>query len=145
MRLSSRTHPHILFDLDGTLADTLGDFEHVLNAMLRDRSRAPIALSLLRGVVTGGTDRMVEAAFGVTPGHREHAALREEFLSLYATHLSRHTQLFPGIPEVLDALDRDERRWGIVTNKHERFTSRVIEALALGLSLIHISEPTRPC
>ena len=74
---------------------------------------------------------MLRAGFGLTPEHAEYAAMRDEFLDLYAEHLDRDTRLFEGIPELLDALEALGLRWGIVTNKLERFTLPVVKALGL--------------
>jgi phosphoglycolate phosphatase len=74
---------------------------------------------------------MLRAAFGLQPDHPDYAALREEFLEVYAANLLRDTRLFDGMPELLDVLDRDGLRWGIVTNKLTRYTEPLVAGLGL--------------
>jgi len=85
----------------------------------------------LRPLVSQGARGMLRAGFGLTPEDTEYTAMRDEFLDLYADNLDRNTRLFDGIPELLAALDERELRWGVVTNKMERFTLPVLRALGL--------------
>ena len=121
----------VLFDLDGTLADTAADLGYVLNLQREGRGLSALPLETLRPLVSQGARGMLRAGFGLTPEHAEYAAMRDEFLDLYAQNLDRDTRLFDGIPELLDALDSQGLRWGIVTNKLERFTLPVLRALGL--------------
>jgi N-acetyl-D-muramate 6-phosphate phosphatase len=121
----------VLFDLDGTLADTAADLGHVLNLQRAARGLSSVPLETLRPLVSQGARGMLRAGFGLTPEHAEYTAMRDEFLDLYADNLDRHTRLFDGIPELLVALDARDLRWGIVTNKMERFTLPVLRALGL--------------
>jgi 2-phosphoglycolate phosphatase len=120
-----------LFDLDGTLADTAPDLAHVLNLQLRARGRTELPVAALRQYVSHGARGMLRAGFGMEPEHAGYAALRDEFLDLYAKNLYRETRLFPGMLELLTTLERRGIAWGIVTNKLERFTLPLVEALGL--------------
>ena len=121
----------VLFDLDGTLADTAPDMARTVNLMRIARGLAPVAIEIVRPHVSSGARGMIGSAFGVMPEHPEFASLREEFLALYADNLFVDTRLFPGIAELLDTLEREGIVWGVVTNKHERFARPVIEGLGL--------------
>jgi phosphoglycolate phosphatase len=121
----------ILFDLDGTLADTAADLARAVNTQRRARSMAPLALSELRPLVSQGARGMLRAGFGLAPDSPGYGVLREEFLSLYEANLCRETTLFPGMEPLLAALERDGLSWGVVTNKHARFTEPLIVALGL--------------
>jgi len=121
----------VLFDLDGTLADTAADLGHVLNLQREARGLSAVPLETLRPLVSQGARGMLRAGFGLTPEDTEYTAMRDEFLDLYADNLDRNTHLFDGIPELLAALDARELRWGVVTNKMERFTLPVLRALGL--------------
>jgi N-acetyl-D-muramate 6-phosphate phosphatase len=122
----------VLFDLDGTLADTAPDMARTVNEMRVRRGLAPVAGELVRPHVSKGARGMLLAAFKVTSEDPQFATLRDEFLDIYAGNLCVDTCLFPGMDEVLDRLDALGIRWGVVTNKFERFARPLIEALGLG-------------
>ena len=65
------------------------------------------------------------------PGDPGYDALRDRFLTVYETNLCRATTLFPGMPEVLAALEKRKMPWGVVTNKLERFVHPLLDALQL--------------
>ncbi len=121
----------VLFDLDGTLIDSAPDLAGAANAMRLARSLAPLPLSALRPLVGSGARGMIGAAFGVKPGEDGFDALRHEFLEHYQAGLLEQTAVFADMASVLDRLDADSRRWGIVTNKAARFTQPVVEGLRL--------------
>ena len=74
---------------------------------------------------------MLKLGFDVTPESPNFAALRSEFLALYAQHICDHTVLFPGGLELLQALETRGLPWGVVTNKPARFTLPLMQALKL--------------
>ena len=121
----------VLFDLDGTLADTAPDLAGALNRLRTDQGLGPLPIERLRPFASAGARGLVHAGFGVKPGDADYDALREAFLELYREHTCVQTQLFPGIAELLEALARRGTPWGIVTNKATRFTDRIVEALGL--------------
>lgn len=121
----------VLFDLDGTLVDTAPDLAYALNLQRRARAQPEVPVEQLRPFVSQGARGMLRAGFGLTPENAEYAALREEFLDLYAANLCRESQLFHGMAEVLERLEARGMLWGIVTNKLERFTLPLLEALGL--------------
>jgi phosphoglycolate phosphatase len=121
----------ILFDLDGTLADTAPDMARTVNAMRQSRRLPPVPLELVRPHVSKGARGMIGAAFGVTPEQAEFAALREEFLAVYAQNLCVDTRLFPEMDELLDLLEDRGLAWGVVTNKFESLARSVIDGLGL--------------
>src|SRR5579871_4760879 len=121
----------ILFDLDGTLADTAPDLAAIINQMLRVRGLPSIPLATLRPLTSAGVAGLLREAFGIDVQDKDFAALREEFLTSYAANLCVHTALFPGIAELLADLSSQSIRWGIVTNKIAQLT----EPLAVQLGL----------
>jgi phosphoglycolate phosphatase len=121
----------ILFDLDGTLADTAPDLGAALNTLLQRYSRQPLPLDQIRPWVSQGARGLLAAGFAITPGDPFFDELREEFLQLYQQGLANQTALFDSIPELLDALDQKALPWGIVTNKLSRYTEPVVAALGL--------------
>lgn len=121
----------VLFDLDGTLIDSAPDLAAAANHLRIQRQMAPLPLAALRPMVGAGARGMVGAAFGLKPGDDGYDALRTEFLDRYAEHSLMHTQVFERMAPALDALDAQGLRWGIVTNKAERFTHPIVAGLGL--------------
>lgn len=121
----------VLFDLDGTFADTAPDLGHALNVLLESRGKAALPIAELRAVASSGARGLVGAGFGVAPGAPQYDALAKEFLDLYERNLCRDTRLFPGIAELLRQIEARGLAWGIVTNKAERFTFPLMRLLGL--------------
>ena len=121
----------VLFDLDGTLADTAPDMARTVNLMRTIRGLDPVAPAVVRPHVSQGARGMIMSAFGVGTDHPDFAAMRAEFLELYAGNLCIDTHLFPGMGELLDRLDGEAVAWGVVTNKFERFAKPLVAALGL--------------
>jgi N-acetyl-D-muramate 6-phosphate phosphatase len=122
----------VLFDLDGTLIDSAPDLAAAANAMRVARELEPLPLSVLRPMVGAGARGMVGLALGVAPGQDGYEALRIEFLERYQEAMLEHTVVFESMQPVLARLEQAGRAWGIVTNKHERFTRPIVEGLGLG-------------
>jgi len=121
----------VLFDLDGTLADSAPDLAAAANLMRSARGLAPLPYERLRPVGGSGARGMVGAAFGLAPGDPGYEPLRTEFLAIYEQRLLHATQLFDHLHEVLAALDEHRLCWGIVTNKALRYAAPLVEGLAL--------------
>ncbi len=121
----------VLFDLDGTLADSAGDLAGALNCVRAEAGLPPVPVAAVRAHASSGARGMLQAGMGVTPDDPRYASLREAFLDHYAACLAHTTHLFDGVDALLDHLPRHGFRWGIVTNKHARFTGPVTAALAL--------------
>jgi len=121
----------VLFDLDGTLADTAPDLAYALNRVRGARGLAPLPLAATRPFASHGARGLLGVGFDIRPGDPGYDALREEFLAVYAGNLCRETRLFPGMAELLDALEERALPWGVVTNKQERFTLPLLEQLGV--------------
>lgn len=121
----------VLFDLDGTLADTAPDLGYAVNRMRETRGLPPLPSSATRPVTSLGARGLLNAAFGIGPGQPDYGAMREEFLMLYEQNICRETRLFSGIAGLLDTLEARALRWGIVTNKSERLARMLLGALRL--------------
>ena len=132
----------MLFDLDGTLADTAPDLTDAVNRMLVEQGREPLPLARLRPFASAGARGLLQVAFGVGPDDPDYAVLRETFLEYYAEHPCRHTRLFPGIRELLGELQAREVPWGIVTNKATRFTERIVAELGLEPACVACGDTT---
>src|SRR4051812_40547653 len=102
----------VLFDLDGTLADTAPDLGYALNLQLQRYGRAPLAIELIRPEASAGARGLLKLGFGIDPKNENFAAMRSEYLDLYEQHLCRETVLFPGIQELLNSLEARTIPWG---------------------------------
>jgi N-acetyl-D-muramate 6-phosphate phosphatase len=122
----------ILFDLDGTLADTAPDLAAALNAMLVADGRAPLPYASVRPWVSWGALRLIRLGYGDELEATRLAELRRRFLACYEACLCRESRLFPGIDEALAALEHAAVPWGIVTNKPGWLTEPLLAALGLG-------------
>jgi 2-phosphoglycolate phosphatase len=121
----------VFFDLDGTLADTAPDLGAALNRLLLEQGRAPLAHAVLRPHVSAGARGLLHVGFGIGPENPAYTSLRERFLDIYEQSLCKHTALFDGMDTLLAALEAQGIAWGVVTNKPERFTLPLMEALGL--------------
>ena len=121
----------IVFDLDGTLADTAPDLGAALNRVRRDRGLAPVPLAQLRPYASHGARGLIGAGMAVAPGEKCYEALRDAFLAHYADALCVDSTLFADVDGVLDALDARALPWGIVTNKATRYTTPLLASLRL--------------
>lgn len=119
----------VLFDLDGTFADTAPDLGRAVNLMRAARGLAPVPLADTRRVTSLGARGLLGAGFHITPEHADYAVMREEFLRIYESNLCCDTALFPGIADLVDRLEKLGIRWGIVTNKAERFALPLLRQL----------------
>ncbi|MFA6015404.1 MAG: HAD-IA family hydrolase [Gallionellaceae bacterium] len=119
----------VLFDLDGTFADTAPDLAAALNHVRGLHQLPPLPMEILRPQASHGSAGLLGVGFGITEADPGFAALREQFLDFYATHICEHTRLFPGMAELIDEIERRNLPWGIVTNKPHRFTIPLMQAL----------------
>ena len=119
----------VLFDLDGTLADTAPDLARALNRLRTERGLGPVPPAVTRAHTSSGARGMLGVGMGVKPDHDSYAELRSRFLDYYEESLCVGTKLFDGIPELLAALAKKGLRWGVVTNKPRRFTEPLMRRL----------------
>ncbi|MGB9149105.1 MAG: HAD-IA family hydrolase [Burkholderiales bacterium] len=121
----------VLFDLDGTLADTAPDLGYALNTLLMRYDRAQLPLQKIRPVASHGARGLLELGFGIKPNDPYFDELRTEFLDLYLKNICRETRLFDGMEDLLTQLENKKIKWGVVTNKPKRFTDPLIALLKL--------------
>lgn len=121
----------ILFDLDGTFADTAPDLGRAVNRMRAEHGLEPLAIDAMRARASSGARGLLAAGFGLTPESEGYKALRDRFLDLYAESLCVETQIFDGILELLAEIEARRLPWGIVTNKARRFTDPLLRELAI--------------
>jgi len=121
----------ILFDLDGTLADTAPDLARTLNLLLVERNKPELPFEDIRPHVSNGAAALITLGFDMNSDVPAFAPLRQRFLDLYTENLCQRTTLFPGMDELLDQIDRQSMHWGVITNKPARFTEPLLKALGI--------------
>jgi len=119
----------VLFDLDGTFADTAPDLAASLNHTRATRNLPPLPIEMLRPQASHGSRGLLEVGFGIEPAHPDFDTLREIFLDHYERNICVHTRLFGDMPQLIDELERRDLKWGIVTNKPHRYTVPLMQAL----------------
>ena len=134
----------VLFDLDGTLADTAPDLAAATNRLRVARGLDPAPYEKLRAVASAGGRGLLGAAFGITPEEEGYPELLNGFLSNYQAALVVHSRLFDGIDTLLQSLRGCGLRWGIVTNKFARFTDPLVPLIGLHEADCVISGDTTP-
>jgi phosphoglycolate phosphatase len=135
----------VLFDLDGTLADSAPDLAAALNRVRAADGLPPVAPASLREYASSGARGLLLAGMQVTPDHPRYLALREQFLACYAEGLAAETRLFDGVEPMLAALAARGLAWGVVTNKAARYTGPVTSHLGLsGRAAVIVSGDTTP-
>jgi phosphoglycolate phosphatase len=123
-------HPHVAFDLDGTLADTRADLAAATNHVLRSFGMAEIPPRSVYALVGEGARRLVERALGPAYADRVDDGVAR-FLDYYAAHLLDATTLYPGVAEALDALAAHGVVLSILSNKPEGLSRAVLEGLGV--------------
>lgn len=121
----------VLFDLDGTLADTAPDLAYALNETLRYFDQQPLPFETIRPAVSHGGRALIELGFAYTPEHDNYETVRLHLLDVYLNNIARETRLFPGMNELLITLENKSLPWGVVTNKPGWLTNPLMDALHL--------------
>ena len=122
----------ILFDLDGTLIDTAHDLGVALNLQLARHGKQALLHDEIWPVASHGSRGLLELGFGITPIDKSFEALRIEYLDLYESVFTNKPIFLPGIADLLEKLDGEGIKWGIVTNKPRRFSVDLIKAVQMG-------------
>ncbi|MFK3738498.1 HAD family hydrolase [Massilia sp. TN1-12] len=134
----------VLFDLDGTLADTAPDLAAAVNWLRTERGLDPTPYEILRPTASAGARGMIGAAFGLAPGDEGYEELRLAWFDRYQSAMAVHSTLFDGIGELLDGIAAAGMAWGIVTNKPERFTNPLVPQIGLAHAGCIVSGDTTP-
>ncbi len=122
----------VLFDLDGTLIDTAPDFTLVVNKLLAEHDRDALSHKMIHLNVSNGARALVKNAFEIDETHDDFSSLLQRLLDLYYEQLdSTVAALYPGLDDLLAQLEAQNIPWGIVTNKPEKYSARLLEKLQL--------------
>jgi phosphoglycolate phosphatase len=122
----------LLFDLDGTLADTAPDLVAVLNMLLSAAGRPPMPFAIARNAVSHGAAGLIRLGFGLGANDPVNDALRQEFLSIYGSNGHDRSRLFISLDVLSAVVSEHGAAWGIVTNKPAALTASLLDQLGLG-------------
>jgi len=116
----------VLFDLDGTLLDTANDLGEALNYVLKKHGLAQVSRERYRPIASDGALGLLTLGFADKLKNFDYDVLRAEFLAYYQENIAVHTCLYPGVSELLLALNNKNIPWGVVTNKPEGLTRQLL-------------------
>ena len=125
MRLSC-----VLFDLDGTLVDTAPDLIACLNLALVEHEFSVVDAERVKPFISLGAMAMINASVPDLAETKK-AELLDTMLLCYEQNIAKHTVFFKGMEQTLNSIEAMGLKWGVVTNKRERFTNPLMAALNL--------------
>ena len=120
----------IIFDLDGTLIDSLADLTDATNHMLAIFRRKSLASEDVRRLVGQGARNLVERAMPDAAADEVERGLAA-FLSYNAAHLADRTRLYPGVRETLARLQAAGTTLAVISNKNEDLCRKILELLGI--------------
>ncbi|HBJ69567.1 phosphoglycolate phosphatase [Alcaligenes phenolicus] len=121
----------VLFDFDGTLADSAPDLAATANRMRNEHGLPDLPYEALRPYASHGARGLLKVALDINTDHPNYAQLRAQFLQDYNDHMTELTYLFEGVAPMLKQLEQAGYTWGIVTNKLEYLALPLIRHLGL--------------
>jgi phosphoglycolate phosphatase len=122
----------LVFDLDGTLIDTVPDLANALNQVLGERGYAPLAPGEVQRMIGDGVPVLVSRGFAARGGDAAEASdALPRFLAVYEANAANLSRPYPGVRDTLVELRRRGYRTAICTNKPERATDAVLRGLGL--------------
>jgi len=138
----------IIFDLDGTLVDTLADLTQAVNHAVEESCAAPWTQDQIRPMLGEGLSALIALASGMEPGDRLERMI-ELFRGYYPDHLLDETRLYPGVSTLLKQLAARRVRLAVLSNKPDDFTRRIVESLLGGVPFVCVrgmteSAPPKP-
>ena len=120
----------VLFDLDGTFADTSLDLCYALNTLLKKNNKPLVDEEKIKYHISRGAEGLINYGFGSNLSGKKKIELIKEFLDLYDEQTTQHVTLIEGIADLIDQIESNNILWGIVTNKHTKFAIKILEELS---------------
>jgi phosphoglycolate phosphatase len=121
----------VLFDLDGTLADTSKDMCNALNIVLSRNRFKPVDCLELKTHISRGAVGVIEYASQVNRRSIDSSLLRAEFLQEYSDKCFVHTKMIDDMEKLIDHMNNIQISWGIVTNKHSKYVNKILKGLSI--------------
>lgn len=134
--------PLVLFDLDGTLADTAPGLAAAANRQRERRGLPPLPYEALRPVASHGARGLLRVALDLQPDHPDFDTTRLQFLDDYAELMYQYSSLFGQVPALLQQLATAGLRWGIVTNKATVLAEPLVRHLGLAAEVLVCGDTT---
>lgn len=120
----------IIFDLDGTLVNSIPDLTVSLNQVSYLNKHKVFTQKEVESIVGGGVSKLVEDAFGIKQNEKGFQQLFSQFISHYGKNHSRHTHLFDDVVEVLEYYKL--KKLAILSNKFDAFTNQIVKDFGIG-------------
>jgi phosphoglycolate phosphatase len=134
MSIVSPNYRAVVFDLDGTLLDTIDDIAGAMNRVLESRHLEPYGIEAYKGLVGDGIEEMVRRALAPRPLDDDQiAGIVRDYRREYDLCWRMHSRPYPGVPELLGELARRGIKTAVLSNKSHPFT----EAMTLELLPAH--------
>lgn len=121
----------VIFDLDGTLVDSIPDLTDAANEFMRASGRQTLTMGQVRRLVGKGARNLVERALGNGTEEEVERSLKI-FLAYNEAHIADKTLLYPGVSETLQELHRRGCRIALVTNKTEYLSRKLLDVIGIG-------------
>ena len=121
----------ILFDLDGTLADTSKDMCNALNTVLSRNKFKTVDCLELKTHISRGAKGVIEYASHINGRSIDSSLLRAEFLQEYSDKCFIHTTMIDDMTKLIDHMENNQIPWGIVTNKHSKYVNQILKGLSI--------------
>lgn len=125
----------MIFDLDGTLLDTIADLADAANFALRSMGMPPHPVETYKFMVGNGVDMLLRRAMpsGESRDEKAFGELRHLFYQYYGNHCFDRTRPYPGIPEMLETLASREISFAVTSNKYQEAVTAIIGRFFPGL------------
>ncbi len=126
--------PTIVYDLDGTLADTAEDLVATLNWLLAREGLRPLPVESASSLLGAGARALIKRGFAASGRNLERQKLETlfaDYLGYYSAHIADRSRLYPGVDSALAALARAGWRQAVCTNKTENLAKLLITKLGI--------------
>tara|TARA_Y100001934_G_scaffold179176_1_gene211966 strand:- start:4033 stop:4737 length:705 start_codon:yes stop_codon:yes gene_type:complete len=133
-KLSSTLEQAVIFDLDGTLVDTLPDLQHALNRVLKEEGLELLETAETRLMIGGGARNLIDLAFQRRLFKANQELIEDSFdrfVEYYRSETTARSNVFPGVIEFLLTLKNKGVGMGICTNKPQDLAEKVLEELEI--------------
>lgn len=120
----------IIFDLDGTLLNTLDDIADAMNQVLKDNGFPSHPIDMYKNFIGDGLEKLIMRALPKDNAIPESVPMHlQAFRSAYAKNWHKTTRPYPGIPTLLTRLREQDIRLAVLSNKAHEFTLQMAKAL----------------
>ena len=124
----------IFFDLDGTLIDTIEDILYAINSVLVPNNHKKLTKKIKpyvsKGIITILNKKLTNV-------DKENINLyHKKILNIYKLNISKHSKYFDGMEFVIKTIKKNNIKWGVITNKPEKYTKLLLKALSIKPNII---------